>query len=351
VLLLAAALVSLAFVAEPAQAQKRDPAEGSGKNSPKVLTAFKSVVAAPSESTVRVLCDNKDAALGTIVEVNGWILTKYSELKGDIVCRLKDGTDCAARLVGVHEACDLALLKIEANNLKPVKWRDPKETEVGNWVASVGPGELPVAVGVVSVAARKVTARDLPPATNPNSGYLGVMMEESDDGVRLSRVETGTPASKAGLKAGDIVLSIDGKPIRDLETMSHTIGGHKPGDTVMIHVRRGDEEKDFKATLDKRPASSSRGDVQNRMGSELSNKRGGFPAILQHDTVIKPSDCGGPLVDLDGKALGINIARAGRVESYAIPADLVQSLIPDMKAGKFPPPKKDSDKKEDPPKK
>ena len=73
------------------------------------------------------------------------------------------------------------------------------------------------------------------------------------------------------------------------------------------------------------------------LGSELSLKRTGFPTILQHDTVIKPKDCGGPLVDLDGKTVGINIARAGRTETYAIPAEDIQKLLPDLKSGKLAP--------------
>ena len=38
-----------------------------------------------------------------------------------------------------------------------------------------------------------------------------------------------------------------------------------------------------------------------------------------------PADCGGPLVNLDGKVVGMNIARAGRTESYAIPCACVGS--------------------------
>ena len=67
-------------------------------------------------------------------------------------------------------------------------------------------------------------------------------------------------------------------------------------------------------------------------------RRTGFPAIIQHDMVLKPIDCGGPLVDLDGNVLGINIARAGRVESWALPPDIVKPIIKDMKEGKLPPP-------------
>ena len=54
----------------------------------------------------------------------------------------------------------------------------------------------------------------------------------------------------------------------------------------------------------------SRDQFQNTMGGPLSERRAGFPAALQHDTVLQPNQCGGPVVDLDGKTVGINIARA-----------------------------------------
>ena len=98
------------------------------------------------------------------------------------------------------------------------------------------------------------------------------------------------------------------------------------------------DEKELEATLDKRPIDLfNRGDRMNALGSELSRKRTGFPVILQHDTIIKPKDCGGPLVDLDGKTVGINIARAGRTESYAIPTEAVVALLGDLESGKLAP--------------
>jgi hypothetical protein len=67
----------------PAQAQR-----ATLKNDRAVLAAFRSVVAKPSQSTVRILCDGKDAALGTVVAADGWIVTKATELKGKVVCKL-----------------------------------------------------------------------------------------------------------------------------------------------------------------------------------------------------------------------------------------------------------------------
>ncbi len=58
-----------------------------------------------------------------------------------------------AKIVGVQEAFDLALLKVEATGLHAVVFTDSKVAPVGSWLVSVGTGENPVAVGVMSVAA------------------------------------------------------------------------------------------------------------------------------------------------------------------------------------------------------
>src|SRR5947207_2740655 len=108
------------------------------RNSPQVLKAFRDVVAKPSESVVRVQADGKDSALGTVVGSDGWILTKASELRGKITCKLKDGKSHDAKIIGVQVENDLALLQIDAKNLPAVYWRDSKEATVGKWVASVG---------------------------------------------------------------------------------------------------------------------------------------------------------------------------------------------------------------------
>ena len=103
-----------------------------------------------------------------------------------------------------------------------------------------------------------------------------------------------------------------------------------------MKVRRGDKELDIKITLGKRPVP--RVEIQNRMGSELSSRRTGYPMVLQFDGLIKPADCGGPLVNLEGKVIGISICRAGRAENWAIPAEAIKPLLADLKAGKYPPP-------------
>jgi serine protease Do len=325
----------------PGAAPAREP---SGfKQNPQVISAFKDVVVKPGQSVVRVRSNAKDVALGTIVAADGWVLTKNSELMPGATpyVVLRDGRTLAAKVTGVDNKWDLAMLKIDATDLVPVTWGDAKSAAVGELLAAPGTVATPVAVGVLSVAARAVKPRELPSAQPPASaGFLGVGLDEGDGGARITQLVPNAAAAKAGLKVDDVVTSIADVPIIDSESMVNTIQHHKPGDVVSIRLKRGNEELEIKATLDKRPPPDPgliRRDFQNNLGSELSNRRGGFPQILQHDLVLKPSDCGGPVVDLDGKALGINIARAGRVESYAIPAEAVRALIPDLQSGKLSP--------------
>jgi len=326
--LLSVALLAAATLAvgNSARAQRDDIY----KNGPKVLAAYRQVVAKPSESTVRVRCDGKDAAYGTIIQADGYILTKASELKAPIVCKLKDGRDLDAKIVGVQEKYDLAMLKVNASDLKPIDWRKSTEAQLGAFVASPGLSENPVAVGVVSVATREGYNGFVP---DPKSGFLGVQMAKSEtDPAVIEDVLPNTAAEKAGLKKGDVILSIEGAKIKDQLAARQKLGKYKPNDEVTLKVKRGDEQLELKAKLGRRP----REDNIELMGP-ISERNYGFPIFLEHDTVLKPSDCGGPLVDLDGKALGINIARAGRYESYAIPSENVQPLIADLISGKLAP--------------
>jgi serine protease Do len=339
------ASVGLSAVAQewaPIRRPFRDDRVNSFRDNPKMLAAFREVVAPASRSVVRVRADGRDVALGTVVDAGGWVLTKYSEIPEDtkaLAVLIRGLRAVDAKVVGVEPKYDLALLKVDAPDLVPVAWGDSKAAAVGELLAAPGPALEPVAVGVLSVAARSVRARDLPPPTPPaNAGFLGVALDEDRGGARITAVTPKSAAEKAGLKVGDVVTLIAQTPIIDAETMVNAIQHHRPGDVVAIKFRRDGKVTEVQATLDKRPRDQfSRREFQNSMGSKLSDRRGGFPQILQTDMALKPSDCGGPVVDLDGKTIGINIARAGRVESYAIPATAVRAMIPDLKSGKLAP--------------
>jgi serine protease Do len=342
VLAAALAFPAVAQEWEPIRRPFRDDRANSFRDNPRMLAAFREVVAQPSRSVVRVRADGRDVALGTVVDAGGWVLTKNSEIPEDakeLSVMVRGVRAVGAKVVGVEPRYDLAMLKVDAPDLVPVSWGDSKTAVVGELLASPGPALEPVAVGVLSVAARTVRQRDLPPATPPaNAGFLGVALDEDHGGARITAVTPKSAAEKAGLKVGDVVTLIAQTPIIDAETMVNTIQHHRPGDVVPIKFRRDGQVTEVQATLDKRPKDEfSRRDFQNRLGSSLSDRRGGFPQILQTDMALRPMDCGGPVVDLDGRTIGINIARAGRVESYAIPAAAVRAMIADLESGKLAP--------------
>src|SRR5690606_31507268 len=111
------------------------------------------------------------------------------------------------------------------------------------------------------------------------------------------------------------------------------------GAEITVQLRRGNKLVELAATLGKRPSGqASRSEAMNAMGGPLSARNSGFPAVIQHDTVLKPNECGGPLVTLAGEVIGINIARGGRTESYAIPSDVVVGVLKELRSGKKAPP-------------
>jgi S1-C subfamily serine protease len=64
---------------------------------------------------------------------------------------------------------------------------------------------------------------------------------EIPHGVRFADIREGTPAAQAGLKAGDILVEFDGKPIGNLYDFTYALRAKKPGDTVIVKVMRGSE--------------------------------------------------------------------------------------------------------------
>jgi serine protease Do len=135
-----------------------------------------------------------------------------------------------------------------------------------------------------------------------------------------------------------VVLEVDRHPIANVPELKNAIRGYRPGDTLSVRVRRENQELSYSVTLTHPVWDLSRVAFQNQMGGKLSFRRDDFTSVYQHDAVISPDECGGPVVNLEGKAVGINIARAGRTETYALSSDVILGVLEDMKSGVYPPP-------------
>lgn len=197
----------------------------------------------------------------------------------------------------------------------------------------------PVSVGVLSV-----TRRDIKPAP----GVLGVQIDDANGGALVKQVMRESGAEEAGLKPGDVILNVAGENIDSASSLSRFIRKFLPGDRVQVRLLRDEEEINAVVVLtDPQMLIYDRlREMQKKMGGALSRRKTGFSEVLQHDTVLRPEDCGGVIVDLQGKAIGLNIARAGRTKSFAIPADQVIPMIQKLKLKEYAPYNPQKDHKE-----
>jgi len=300
-------------------------ANASERNAYKVKNAFRDVVQGSIKCTVRVFSASRRVALGAIVDSDGYVLTKASELKQEIECQLFDGRRLKAEIVGMHDEYDLALLKIDAKDLPTIEWDESEPPPVGSWLATPGLETIPISIGVVSVTPRKIERR-IP--------VLGIILEDAEKGPQVFRVVPESNAAKAGMQRDDVITHLDGDQVKSRDTLIQAIRQHRPGDKVRLKILRGGKELTVDAELgEMAQLTHGREFFQFALGGRLSERRGGFPLALQHDTVLHPDQCGGPLVDLNGKTIGINIARASRVASYALPASIVKPLVDRLKSG------------------
>jgi hypothetical protein len=94
-------------------------------------------------------------------------------------------------------------------------------------------------------------------SSTPVSGYgpyFGSVPDfaEGTVGVKFADVREGSPAAKAGLKAGDIMVEFDGKPLQNLYDFTYALRGKKPGDQVRVKVMRDGKPLEVTATLSRR---------------------------------------------------------------------------------------------------
>lgn len=96
-------------------------------------------------------------------------------------------------------------------------------------------------------------------------GYLGVQVQDitralkrardlqSDEGALVNRVENESPADDAGIRRGDVIVSVDGENVGDSGDLIDAVRSLKPGKEVEVIVLRGDERKTFTVELGERP--------------------------------------------------------------------------------------------------
>ncbi len=279
------------------------------------------------DSVAQVLIGGRPVALATVVGADGYLLTKRSELSGDpIRVRLSDGRMFPARVAAVRRANDLALLRVEASiMLKPVEFL-PTTPPVASFLISVGRAGRPIGIGVVGGPERRID----------HQGRLGVILQEneSDGRALVQGVWPDSGADVAGVEPGDLIVAINGRQENSRNGVMNTLRGMFPGESVRLTILRPNDSREMD-TIEMNAGIREFGVMQeSENDSKVNGPRNvrltGFDRVIQHDTVLDPDECGGPVLDSSGRVVGLNIARAGRVVSYSLPSSLVISETTSM---------------------
>jgi putative serine protease PepD len=107
----------------------------------------------------------------------------------------------------------------------------------------------------ISADAAKSVANTLISGGKVQHAYLGIRVADaSSTGAQITTVVSGSPADKAGLKAGDVITAIDGTAITTADDLTAQVGAHQPSDVITVTVDRNGSSKDIKVTLGVRPA-------------------------------------------------------------------------------------------------
>ncbi len=271
---------------------------------------------------------------GFIISPDGYILTN-NHVVGEadtISVKLADGRKFKAKVIGKDPQSDVAVIKINANNLPVLPLGNSDNIQVGEWVIAIGnPFGLTqtVTVGVVSAKGRSrlgITDYEdyiqTDAAINPGNsggplinihgeaiginsaifsrsggymgigfaipinmakavkdqlikngkvirGWLGVIIQELDEdlaksfglskkeGVLIAEVAENSPAKKAGLKSGDIILKMNGQKVYDIGELRNKIALTPPGTKVTFDILREGKHKTVTVTIEEKPGTAT----------------------------------------------------------------------------------------------
>jgi S1-C subfamily serine protease len=265
-------------------------------------------------------------ALGTVIDNTGLVLTAAAPAITETTwcpdklrCRLSNGRVATATVIGVDPDYNLALIRVRANGLKQVEWAGGQDLAVGTLLATLGPNELPLVVGVVSVARRQVPR----PRPVPTDRLSAAPLESSGRWVHGSGFCIESSAGIAldyGLRLNDIIVSLDSVPIRSAQDLRASTIGHQAGERMSARIMREGQIVDL--TLNLPPILRNRESFKWDFYS---------PVAFEGDLPILQNEHGCPVVGLDGKVVGVAVGRIAPQACLVVPADRVLERLADLK--------------------
>ncbi len=294
---------------------------------PGVVVVFENQRQVLQTSSAVMLDGRKEIGYGVVISSEGHVLTKASEIAEikSLSVTIDQTNYPNAKVLLVDPTWDVALVKVEAAGLIPVVYAPTSAVPQGSWVMANGATTRTnrrLLAGIVSAKIREIPAS--------GGAALGVVLNAKSKVLEIEEVNEKSGAKEAGLEKGDVIVAIEGKKVSKLEDIADILKDRKEGSTVKLTYRRKTEEKTVDVRLAARGEMFEQLNRNDQMSGEFSPRRSGFPRVMQHDILGSRQIEGGPLLDLDGHCIGMNIARADRAENYAIPVEDLKEIAARM---------------------
>lgn len=293
----------------------------------RLLEVLAPLVLKATDAVVTVMVDARAASLGVVVDEDGHVLTKASEVGVGprlVQVAMADGQLVRAKRIAQDEKLDLMLLETGMGDSDFVEFADV-EPAFGEAIVSVGQGIEPAGVGFRSLGAYDAGASD-----QASRSLIGITLrpaQASDSlpgpGMVIGEVLEGSGAAEAGLKPGDGLLMVDGVAMTSADAPAGVLHQHAPGDTVPVEIVRAGKRQQLDVRLQRPLFIMGPGNV----GAALSRRATGFGPVIQHDGIVPAELMGAPIVDTQGRVVGLNIARAERVKTYALSSAVVKAAL------------------------
>jgi S1-C subfamily serine protease len=157
-------------------------------------------------------------------------------------------------------------------------------------------------------------------------------------GVRIVGIASESPAEAAGLRENDVLISVAGEKVTQLSRVHDIVKRREPGEVIDIRFLRQNKEESCRVRLASRTKVLQNWEGEDFANGGVSLRSDNFPEVLQHDIPLFPADMGGPVATLEGKVVGINIARVDRVTTFALPVEVFWTEAQQwIKADRHPP--------------
>ncbi|MEJ6830959.1 MAG: PDZ domain-containing protein [Akkermansiaceae bacterium] len=272
-----------------------------------------------------------------IIRSDGLLLTKASELGPELTVRY-GGQSHPAALLATDEATDLALVGIAASDLPVVEWSSPDSLVSGASVISPillqETSDEMVASDSMGLGTFSHFLKGDSPTLHAASEVtsLGIVTEQSSDEVRVASIDPDSPAAESDLQIGDQIMTLEERKITSRTDLTDLLSKMRVGMGVSLTVKRGEETKTVLLPLTRPRLTPPPTGITMETGLLLipSVRRFGFEQSLVHSLPLNAWDCGSPLYDLSGKALGLNISASSANRSLALPPALVEAAVQRM---------------------